>query len=69
MKNKSGKKPTERFVPRKTLRNKPCPCGSGTKSKKCCLPKVISSYMSILPKYVRNEGVKSWPKDNNVKTD
>ena len=30
-----------RFRHEKRLRNKPCPCGSGVKFKKCCWNKVV----------------------------
>jgi uncharacterized protein YecA (UPF0149 family) len=30
------------FRPSKIGRNEPCPCGSGKKSKKCCMDRTVS---------------------------
>ena len=46
----------------KTGRNDPCPCGSGKKYKKCCLPK-INRYKE---KYAENSKI-SFGKDNILK--
>lgn len=32
----------EQVIRRKVGRNEPCPCGSGTKFKKCCLSKAVN---------------------------
>lgn len=34
-------------------RNKPCPCGSGIKAKRCCLPRI--QQISALPPHIRNQ--------------
>lgn len=91
-KSRSGLKPADRYIPRQTLRNKPCPCGAtkGTimkptgfnsdnekdwtfesqdipvKAKNCCFPRVLDSYYSTLPKLVKNEGKRNYPKTAKV---
>lgn len=33
------------------------------KAKHCCLKRVEESYRSVLPKIVKNEGKRNWPKE------
>ena len=36
-------------------RNQPCPCGSGKKAKKCCLPRI--KQLASLPPEVRTQAI------------
>lgn len=49
--NRSGLQPHRNTGPT-IKRNQPCPCGSGQKAKRCCLPHV--KMIAALPEHVRN---------------
>jgi len=41
----------------KIRRNDPCPCGSGKKAKKCCLPEILA--LASVPPEVRKRAIVS----------